>query len=137
MGSKQSTDETTNLQDMIKLMITRSRGGVSQKGLRIDVRVNIPGYPELWIDHRNTHITKLNNFKSTYDFSPGFLPSISPLRCTRPGYKVVANINGPGTLDNSNDCFHQSTPGVEQMFKSKNSTYEPLITLVNIMNKRG
>jgi hypothetical protein len=50
-------------------MIKLTKGGVSQKGLRIDARVKIPGCPELWIDHGNTHATKLSTFKSTYDFA--------------------------------------------------------------------
>jgi hypothetical protein len=105
-------------QDMIKL----TRGGVSHKGLRIDARVKIPGCPELWIDHGNTHATKLNTFKTTYDFA----------------IKVhKAAINTNGVLGASNACFHQSTPGVEQMRQSKNSTYEPLIALANDMNKKG
>jgi hypothetical protein len=91
---------------------------MSHKGLRIDARVKIPGCPELWIDHGNTHATKLSTFKATYNFAIKV-------------HKAAVTTTCNGALGASNACFHQSTPGFEQMRKSKNSTYEPLIALAN------
>jgi hypothetical protein len=86
-------------QDMIKL----AKGGVDRKGLRIDARVKIPGCPEIWVDHGNTHATKMSSFNSTYNFAIKV-------------HKTAENSNG--ALGTSNVCFHQSTPALDTMRKS-------------------
>jgi hypothetical protein len=84
--------------------------------------MKIPGCPEIWVDHGNTHATKTSSFNSTYNFAIKV-------------HKAVESANG--ALGTSNACFHQSTPALETMRKSKNSTYEPLIALADAMNKKG